>query len=436
VIVPAKADARILNTMLDNIDVYRTVLESVPVPVFIKDANHRFVFINRLACSYFGKPAEEIIGKSDYDFFPPEQVDIFRAKDQLVLSTGQDNENEEVVTDQEGTVHTVVTRKSLLTVNQDKYLLVSMNDITALRESETRARYLAHHDNLTGLPNRITLYERLNHLLARASSAESAVALLLVDLDGFKSVNDTYGHQAGDELLREYGRRLNAIVHEPDLVVRMGGDEFAVLVCAPAWNDRLELLCMRIVEAASAPFQVAGVHSYVRASLGAFRIGAADISAGEVIRRADTALYEAKHQGKGRYCVYSQALDAGLIHRRTIENELTQALVNGTGLGCAYQPLIRGEDGCIVGVEALARWEHPSLGNVPPSQFIPVAEESGLISRLGEWVLRRACREAKQWTNIFLAVNVSAIQLRSGNFTASVLRILREEAFPPISSGT
>ncbi|HEX2605010.1 MAG TPA: diguanylate cyclase, partial [Oxalicibacterium sp.] len=421
----------VMPPMMLNISALQQILDSLPVPTFIKDAEHRFVFINKLAAAYFDQSPQVMIGRRDEDFFPLEQVRVFHEMDERVLRTGEVSENEEAVSDRTGTTHQVVTRKSLFVLDGERYLLVSMSDITALRESEARARYLAYHDSLTGLPNRTAIYERLSQLLGKPFSEETSMALLLTDLDGFKNVNDTYGHEAGDELLCSFGRRLKKIVHDSDLVVRMGGDEFAILLSPPMQTKRLEQLCMQIVEAAAEPFQVVGVQSYVAASVGAFHIGSSGTLPGEAVRKADTALYEAKRRGKGRYCIYSPDLDAGLIRRKTVESELRKTLAEGRGLNCVFQPLIAGSEGRIVGVEALARWESPSLGVISPSQFIPIAEEAGLIVQLGEWILRQGCRAMQQWNDLFLAVNVSAIQLRNLAFASKVLRILDEEGFPP-----
>ncbi|HWT72168.1 MAG TPA: EAL domain-containing protein, partial [Oxalicibacterium sp.] len=302
-----------------------------------------------------------------------------------------------------------------------------INDVTDLIRYQEQLEYQANYDNLTRLPNRNLLRERLDQAIAR----RKPLAVVFIDLDGFKNVNDTYGHEAGDELLCSFGRRLKSVVPDAELVVRMGGDEFAVLVSSPTRADRLEQLCSLIVEAAAEPFHVVGVQSYVAASVGAFRIGPGLTSPGEAVRKADTGLYEAKRRGKGRYCIYSPDLDASLIRRKTLEKELRDTLARGTGLRCVFQPLVEGSEGRIVGVEALARWESPSLGVIPPSQFIPIAEEAGLIAQLGEWVLREGCREMAAWNDIFLAVNVSSIQLRNMRFAGKVLRILEEEGFPP-----
>lgn len=405
------------------------VLRALPVPVLLKDAESRFVFVNEEAARFFGVPPAAIAGRRDEDFFPADQATVYRTIDKDVLLTGKPNENEESITAANGVTHRIVTRKALLHIDRQPYVMATFHDVTQLRSSEERIRYLAYHDLLTGLPNRAALYDRLGQLLGRGQLAGEASSLLLIDLDGFKKVNDTYGHQAGDELLQEYGRRLKAAVTDEDLVVRMGGDEFAVLVCAKRWSGRLDGLCEQVIGLASEPFRVVGVQSFVRASVGAVKIGAHDASAGEIIRKADTALYESKHKGKGRFFIYTPAFDASIFLRRTIEIELARSLVDGVGLSCAYQPLICTADGRITGVEALARWEHPKLGSLPPVQFVPVAEETGLISRLGEWVLRRACQEARSWDIDLLAVNISPLQLRDAGFADRVLTILEQEEF-------
>jgi diguanylate cyclase (GGDEF)-like protein/PAS domain S-box-containing protein len=421
----------VMPMMLMNISALQQILESLPVPTFIKDEQYRFVYINKQAAVYFQRTPQEMIGKTAADYITPEQALIYHEMDERTLQTGEVQELEQIVNDSSGTTRQLIARESLFLLDQQRYLLISFTDVTALRESEARARHLAYHDTLTGLPNRTSLYERLTQLLGKPHPDETAMALILVDLDGFKNVNDSYGHEAGDELLCSFGRRLKKAIPGADRVVRMGGDEFAVLLTSPTQTRHLEQLCALIVEAAAEPFFVAGVQSHVAASVGAFHIGSDGISPGEAVRKADTGLYEAKRRGKGRYCIYSTELDASLIRRKTLERELGATLASGTGLRCVFQPLVEGSEGRIVGVEALARWESPTLGVISPAQFIPIAEEAGLIAQFGEWVLRQACREMRQWKDMFLAVNVSAIQLRNLAFASKVLRILAEEDFPP-----
>jgi diguanylate cyclase (GGDEF)-like protein len=254
---------------------------------------------------------------------------------------------------------------------------------------------------------------------------------MLIDLDSFKNVNDVHGHQAGDELLREFGRRLKHLVFDEDLVSRMGGDEFAIFLSSPQSVTHVEELSSRIIDAATAPFKIMGTESYVGASIGVFLPGDADMQPGEAMRRADTALYEAKRAGKARYSVYSMEMDASVAYRRKIERELSLALAGAGGLSCHYQPLVRSCDGAITGVEVLARWHHAEMGAIAPGQFIPVAEESGLIRQLGEWILRRACQELRQWHQLQVAVNISPIQVREPNFSEKILSLLEEEGFPP-----
>lgn len=405
------------------------VLRALPIPVLIKDAEHRFLFVNEEAASYFGVPADSLVGKTDFDFFPPEQAALYQSIDRRVWATGAPLENEETLDAHDGITHTLVARKALVDVGSRKYLMVTLQNITALRDFERKVRYLAYHDALTGLPNRTTLYENLARALSKGVNQSGHLALLLIDLDGFKKTNDSYGHQAGDELLQAFARRLKSLTTDADLVVRMGGDEFAVFVSSN-WRDRLDQLCLQVIETASKPFEVVGVLSFVNASIGVVLLGDNESSSSEILRKADVALYEAKYRGKGQHVVYTAEFDASLSLRQTIEAGLIRSLDEESGLSCAYQPIICARSGAVTGVEALARWEHPQLGSVPPMQFIPVAEETGLINRLGEWILMRACREARHWSIDLLAVNISPLQLRDGGFAERVLAILKQENFP------
>jgi diguanylate cyclase (GGDEF)-like protein/PAS domain S-box-containing protein len=297
--------------MIQRLNAYQAVLDALPTVAFIKCAKHQFVYANRQACLFFGVSLDSLIGKTDHDLFPAKLAHSFLTTDIQVLSSGKMVEFEEQV-GVDGEQRFFVTRKSLLAVEQERLILATCTDITALRESEARIRHLAYHDHLTGLPNRMMLFERLTNELTQRNGATSVapLALLLLDLDGFKSVNDTYGHPAGDELLREFGKRLERTLANGDLVARMGGDEFAVLVQSASDPHTLHEICLRILAVAKEPFNVADVPSFVSTSIGAMPI-TDDISAAEVVRKADIALYRAKGEGKGRFSFFNPELDSG-----------------------------------------------------------------------------------------------------------------------------
>ncbi len=419
----------LLMTMLNNDDFYLAALRALPFPVLIKDDQHRYVFANDLASQYLDPGKAPFLGKTDLEFFPADHVRGYWEIDRLVLQSGQTSENEEIVIGPDGQPQTVITRKSRLEIDGQHYILLTFHDITLLRQIEQQVRHLASHDGLTGLANRSQLYEQLHQFTAWPPERRPDMALLLIDLDGFKHVNDSLGHQAGDALLQAFGQRLGEQAGPEDLVARMGGDEFALLIHGRD-EAALNSLCRQILEAAARPFSVMGAHAFVGASIGVSWLEKDEPVVSEMIRRTDLALYEAKHQGKGGYVFYSRALDTSLTYRRQLESELASALAKNAGLRCVYQPLVSSQDRRIVGLEALVRWHSETRGDLGPDQFIPVAESSGLIIRLGEWILRQACRDARDWAIEFLAVNISPVQLRDSCFADRVLAILDQEQFP------
>lgn len=300
-----------------------------------------------------------------------------------------------------------------------------------LEASEAQAQHLAFHDSLTGLANRALFDDRLAHQLAHARAASTSLALLYLDLDGFKNVNDTLGHPAGDELIRRVGTRLAALVRSTDLVARVGGDEFAIIQCDIEGPAEAEILCMRIVEEISRPIDIAGTQARVGVSIG-IAMGPADAGERtELARKADIALYEAKSAGKGRYTFFAEGMDASLRRRKEIETGLRTALDTGSGLEVHYQPLYSAQSDVITGAEALVRWRHPEKGVISPTIFVPIAEEAGLIEQLGEWVLEQACRAAVNWPIGTISVNVSAVQLRNAHFAERVMEILRRTGLDP-----
>ncbi|HXP00849.1 MAG TPA: EAL domain-containing protein [Luteibacter sp.] len=415
--------------MIHGLADWSKVLEMMPTAMFVRDSAHRWVFVNRMGCEYFGIRAEDVFGRRDDELFPPDQALRFSAGDDAVLRSHEVVETEESVTDLQGRVRTLLTRKTCIELDGAPHVLASVTDLTELRESEAHVRWLACHDALTGLANRTALFSKLDAAIARAASGAGKAALFYLDLDGFKKVNDTYGHLAGDELLVQFGARLRGLLGPNDTVARIGGDEFALLVEDNGDLD-IERIAEKILVLASVPFDVPANAALVGTSVGVVLIDVDAVAAGEMARKADSALYEAK-KGRNRYVVYTDELDSALAHRREVEAALRDALRAREGLDCHYQPIVRASDGKVIGLEALARWWHPRLGHVPPVHFIAVAEETGLIGRLGEWVLRTACARVAPMGELFVAVNVSAVQLRDDRFGDVVLAILAETGLAP-----
>ena len=295
-----------------------------------------------------------------------------------------------------------------------------------LEASRAQAQHLAFHDSLTGLPNRALFEDRLDHALLRRNAD---VAVMLLDIDRFKNVNDTLGHQAGDALIRELGVRLSSLTREADTISRLGGDEFAFIVeqCKPA---DLHRLAKRILNEMQRPFSIIGSELHIGVSIGIAIGSGGEFDRLELVRKADIALYNAKDAGRATYCLFKPHMDDSVKLRGQIEDDLRHALSTGRGLCLHYQPQV-GTDGSILGLEALVRWEHPTRGLIAPEQFVPVAEDSGLIVPLGEWVLRQACIVSRRWPDLFVAVNLSPLQVRAAGFFETLTGIVRNVGANP-----
>jgi diguanylate cyclase (GGDEF)-like protein len=307
--------------------------------------------------------------------------------------------------------------------------LVTHEDITERRRAEKQVAHMARHDALTDLPNRVLLRERLAEALAGVARGER-LAVLYLDLDQFKSVNDTLGHHIGDELLKTVAGRLRNSVREIDTVARVGGDEFAIIQCGFDQPVETAILARRILEAVRAPYSLHGHVAVVDTSIGIAIAPSDGAEPNELLKNADMALYRAKADGRGTYRFFEPAMDARMKTRRTLELALRTALVNGE-FELHYQPLVRLHDHKVTGCEALLRWRNPERGMVSPVEFIPVAEEIGLIVPLGEWVLRKACADAATWPDdVKVAVNLSPIQVMNPNLVSTVVGALASSGLP------
>ncbi|HKR23776.1 MAG TPA: EAL domain-containing protein [Allosphingosinicella sp.] len=309
--------------------------------------------------------------------------------------------------------------------------MLAVRDISERKEAAARIAHLAYHDSLTGLPNRAVFTEHLARSVDKAAEQATPLAVLCIDLDGFKTVNDLYGHPAGDELLIEVAQRLRAVSRGHELVARLGGDEFAIVQEGGSQPGHADLLSERIITALRAPFPVGGQQARISASIGVAVFPADAQTASDLIKNADMALYRAKAEGRGLSRFYEAAMDEALRQRRQLEADLRGAIDNGE-LKVHYQPLAELEGGAIIGFEALLRWDHPRLGPISPEMFIRLAEESGLIIKLGEWVLRQACTEAKRWTPpLKLSVNLSPLQFMQDDPVGAIEQVLIETGLDP-----
>lgn len=309
--------------------------------------------------------------------------------------------------------------------------VTALRDLTERRRAEASIHHLAHHDGLTGLPNRVLFRDRLEQAMAAARRSGRTVAMLCLDLDRFKAINDVFGHPMGDALLRQVTDRLRESLRETDTLARLGGDEFAVVQPELAGLDRASNLARRLIAALTEPFVVEGHELWIGVSIGiAFFPGDAD-GPDQILKHADTALYRAKKDGRGTFRLFEPEMDARLRARLALEQDLRQAFADDR-LELHYQPQADARSGEILGFEALLRWTHPVHGAIPPDQFVPVAEECGLMLPLGEWALRTACAAAADWpAPLRVAVNLSPAQFRHGDLPAMVESALGAAGLAP-----
>jgi len=296
-------------------------------------------------------------------------------------------------------------------------------DITERRRAEAKIAYMAHHDALTDLPNRLQLYEQLRQMLARSKRGEH-VAVFCLDLDRFKDVNDAHGHPVGDLLLKAVADRLRQCIRDTDMVARLGGDEFAIVQAGASQPTDATSLASRLIEVIGAPYELGSHQVAVEVSIGIALAPGDGLDPDQLLKNADTALYRAKSDGHGQYRFFEPDMDARMQARRTLEIDLRKAIANGE-FELFYQPLVDMQTEYVTGFEALIRWHHPRRGMIPPLDFIPVAEETGLIVPIGDWVLRQACAEAATWPNdVKIAVNLSPIQFKNKDLLPSVISAL------------
>lgn len=406
-----------------------TVIENLPAMLFVKDAeSRRYLLMNRAGAEIAGRPQSDFAGQTDGELFPG-QGEVYEARDRAAGAAPGVHvfESEHVRAD--GQRFSLRTKRLVIDApNGDgRYLLGMTEDVTEARRAQAEVRRMAEYDSLTGLRSRGGFVDRVEAL----AGAGTPFTLLSVDLDRFKAVNDQFGHLTGDEVLAQVGARLGELASRGDLVARVGGDEFAMILVGAEAIRRAGELAPLIVAAMSEPFPTGRARAFVGASIGAASCPGDGRTATEVRQAADLALYRAKETGRGSACFYSAALDASLRDRRQLEQALRHAL-DDDGIEVAYQPVFEVRSGRVASFEALARWRHPSRGLVSPADFVALAEECGLIEALGTRVLHKACLEAAGWdAAVPVAVNLSPLQFQTGRLCDTVRQVLAETGLLP-----
>jgi len=414
-------------------------MEHIPDNVFFKDRDSRFVRISKSMTAYCGlKDPRQAVGKNDADIFSSEHADQALQDEQEIIRTGKPMlGKEEKETWPDGRETWVLTTKVPLN-NRHGQIVGTMgiaHDITDRKQAEMRVRHLALHDSLTGLPNRVLLEDRLSQAISLASRSQTQVTVLMLDLNRFKNVNDSFGHYVGDRLLEEVSVRLKACLRDSDTVARVGSDEFVIAVQTIASSQDVERVTQRVLEVISEPFEIEEHQIQISGSIGISQFPDHGENPTFLLQCADAAMYEAKKRGRGTHCLFSPALTKSTRQQQKLEDDLHHACERNEFV-LYYQPIVASDTGLITGMEALLRWRHPELGLISPNQFIPLLEELGLMAGVGQWVLRAACRQNVSWQQagyspVRVAVNVSSQQLYRGNIVDTVQSVLHETGLDP-----
>ena len=410
---------------------FRLLFRDNPLPMYLYDFDSfTFVDVNEAAVSFYGYTCEQFLAMTVLDLWPKQDRAWIRAaivegfRSDQVSGPARHIKADGCMVDAE-----IYARK--LNHKGRPTILAGVVDVTERLRAESQIAHLAHHDPLTALPNRTLFLQRLAEEFARPRPRAGLCSVTYLDLDDFKEINDRFGHGEGDSLLRQVAERLRGAVREEDVVARFGGDEFAIMQRDLHRPEDAGEIATRILQDLSRPFHVADREIVIGASLGIALFPDTAESSGEVVRQADTALYRAKDDGRRTFRFFEPGMDAMAKARRALAQEVRQA-VEARAFHLEYQPLVNLETGRIACCEALSRWQHPQRGLVPPSEFIPLVEEIGLIVDVGDWVLAQACAEAATWPDdVKVAVNLSPVQFRKGAVIGSIKAALASSGLRP-----
>jgi diguanylate cyclase (GGDEF)-like protein/PAS domain S-box-containing protein len=406
---------------------YRNLVDNNPLAIIIHQEGV-IVYANQLAVKLTqAKSRENLIGTLELDLIHPNYRIAEIERMERILKGEQFHSIEKKLITLNKEIIDVEVTNMLVTHKGAPAIICLFKDVTEKRKMENRIKDLAFHDSLTKLPNRYMLNNYINNALASPNKKNSQFAVMFIDLDNFKNINDSLGHNIGDLVLKYAANRLKSSIRESDLIARYGGDEF-VIVLENISREEITLISKRMLAKFKNPFQVDEHELFISPSIGISFYPEDGSEIDNIIKNADVAMYVAKENGKNNYNFFTPELNNKILRKVELENGLRKALKNNEFI-LYYQPEIDLSTGDIYGVEALIRWNHPTLGMISPSEFIPLAEETGIINDIGEWVLENACRQNKLWQDLGLAkipisINVSAIQLQSSEFVKKVEKYL------------
>ena len=406
-----------------------TVVSQMPAMFFVKDAKTRqYLLVNKVVERVVGLPASEVIGKTDEELFPHFGKAYTERDTKALNASGPLIFESEFVREDGESVILRTTRSVITGANPaDRYIVGVSEDMTRTRRAEAEVLRLARHDALTGLGNPASLTNRIHELV----DSKTPFAMLSIDLDRFKSINDQFGHQVGDDVLVQVGERLRVSTGDEDFLARTGGNEFVVILKGGPLERRVLEVSANIIRQMGKPFATGQDTAHCGASMGMVLYPEDGDSPERLRENADLALYRAKQSGGGTACFFNREMDLAEHDRRKLEGDLRHAVADGA-IDLAYQPVVSARTGQIVSCEALARWNHPSRGPIGPDVFISLAEECGLIEKLGEDLLRKACFDALSWpTDVSVAVNLSAMQFKSGTLPQTIRKVLLETGLDP-----
>ena len=408
---------------------FRLLFDNNPMPMWVFDAQTKeFLGVNDAAVQHYGYSRATFLRMKLHEIWPEDEWDSHAEALEHVGDAYHSSRNWRHLRADGSEIEVLTFGRRVAFDDRDGYL-VAVVDITERRKAEARIAHMAHHDGLTDLPNREHFQERLKQALGQADGKR--VGVLYMDLDLFKNINDSFGHPVGDRLLKQVAERLTTAVRGANLAARLGGDEFAVILAADVSPNEASACASLLIDMVKAPYDLDGQEMVIGASIGIALSPGDGTTPEELMRNADMALYRAKSDGGGVHRFFEREMDLQAQRRRDMELDLRRAFANGE-FELHYQPLVSIASDRISGFESLLRWHHPDKGMISPAEFIPVAEDIGLIIQLGEWVLREACAEAVKWpAEVKVAVNLSPAQFRSRNLVQVVISALAQSGLSP-----